>query len=103
MHGITPSSLTSRGVQAPDRATEGRPFALFELGNKIDAVRTAQLIIREYFVGDTTELRSVHPSLKIPNEVWIVDDAGQVVASWSIADEYSARCSGDSDEGASVV
>jgi hypothetical protein len=48
-------------------------------------------IIRGYFVEEADTPRPVAPSPIIPDTVHIVDDAGQIMASWSLRQEYIER------------
>ena len=48
-------------------------------------------IIRGYFDGSADAPRAIAPSPLIPDKVHIVDDAGQVVSSWSLRQEYLER------------
>jgi hypothetical protein len=48
-------------------------------------------IIRGYFEDGADAPRAIAPSPVIPDKVHIVDDAGQVVASWSVRQEYIER------------
>jgi hypothetical protein len=48
-------------------------------------------IIRGYFYEDADAPRAIGPSPQIPDTVHVVDDAGQIIASWSLRQEYIAR------------
>jgi hypothetical protein len=47
-------------------------------------------IIRGYFEDDGAP-RAIAPSPVIPDKVHVVDDAGRIVASWSVRQEYIER------------
>jgi hypothetical protein len=48
-------------------------------------------IVRGYFEEEADAPRAIGPSPLIPDKVNVVDDAGRVVASWSVRQEYIER------------
>ena len=48
-------------------------------------------IIRGYFEEDSSAPRAIGPSPLIPDKVNVVDDAGTIIASWSLRQEYIER------------
>ena len=53
--------------------------------------RMVREIIRGYFEEEGGPPRAVGPSPLIPDKVHIVDDLGQILASWSLRQEYIER------------
>jgi hypothetical protein len=48
-------------------------------------------IIRGYFEDERDAPRAIGPSPVIPDKVHIIDDAGSIIASWSVRQEYIER------------
>lgn len=70
---------------------EGEPYAAFPInGDGTGLLQLAQNIMSAYF-DDNDNPQPVPPGDRIPNEIRIVDDAGNVAARWSLAEEYECR------------
>ena len=66
-------------------------FVLPSEGDGVGLERLAQNIIGYYFVEGVDEPQPVPPDPRIPSEIRILDEAGNVVAKWSLDDEYAHR------------
>jgi hypothetical protein len=53
--------------------------------------KTVREIIRGYFSDEAEMPRAIGPSPLIPDKVHIIDDAGRIIASWSLRQEYVER------------
>jgi hypothetical protein len=70
---------------------QGYTYAIFPLNcDATGLLELAKNIMRGYF-DENGSLRPVPPSPIIPNEIRIFDDAGDVVAEWSLIEEFQHR------------
>jgi hypothetical protein len=60
-------------------------------GDGVEPRSLAQEIIRYYFVDDSDEPRPIPPDPRIPNEIRILDEAGNIIDKWSLDDECAQR------------
>jgi hypothetical protein len=68
------------------------PYFVFPSeGDGIDLRQLAQDIIGYYFVEGSDEPQPIPPDPRIPNEIRILDEAGNIVAKWSLDDECARR------------
>lgn len=71
---------------------QGIPY--FVLPSEVGGVvpqSLAQDIISYYFVEDNDEPQPIPPDPRIPNEIRILDEAGNIVAKWSLDDGRAQR------------
>ena len=71
---------------------EDSPYFVFPSEwNGVGLQQLAQDIIMNYFVEGSDEPQPIPPDPRIPDEIYILDEAGKVVAKWSLADEREQR------------
>ena len=66
-------------------------FLLPSEGDGVGLERLAQRIIGYYFVEGVDKPRPIPHDPRIPTEIRILDEAGNVIAKWSLDDEYAHR------------
>jgi hypothetical protein len=66
-------------------------FVLPSEGDGVGLQQLAQDIIRYYFVEGSDEPQPIPPDPRIPNEIRILDEAGNIIAKWSLDDECARR------------
>jgi|SRR5271157_1736858 len=60
-------------------------------GDGVGPRSLAQDIVRYYFVEGSDEPQPIPPDPRIPNEIRILDEAGNIVDKWSLDDECAQR------------
>jgi hypothetical protein len=70
---------------------QGQPYFAFPISGNGAPHDLARNIMKMYFPEGSDNPRPVPPSLEIPNEVRIVDDAGHIVGRWSLVEEFNRR------------